>query len=139
MKVRNLDLPATAPHTPLKVYCDAAHNHETGVSSAGFAIKNHNERLIEYTGCQLGKGFESQQAEVEAIERAISILEHYTQVNHVKIYSDCKPALDSLVSDDYAHHFDYLTLEWVPREENKGADLVSQYVMTNYALHNQKR
>jgi len=124
MNIPNLNLPETTPSTPLKLYSDASYQ-ENGFSSAGWVFANHNGKPLEVNGAALGSGFDSVEAEMEAIRRGVDALGAYCQVDHIKVFSDCEPALYHIEEDDIREEFDSVTMEWIPREENQVADIAA--------------
>lgn len=128
MKLPNLTLPKTTPSTPIKVYCDASRT-EDDFSVAGWAYTDHNDGFLEKAGCDLGIEPSSIRAEMEAMRRSLEALNDYDDVQHVKVYTDCKPAYRNMDLDAWSEEFDSLTIKWIPREENTLADLIADYYL----------
>jgi len=126
MRVKNLNLPETTKSTPLKINVDATLHEESGLAAVAWVFKNHVGKCLDISGCNLGKGYKSVQAENHAIKRVLSVLDDYPEVQHVKLYSDCRPALEQLENVDLAGDtFESVTMEWIPRDQNKDADLAA--------------
>jgi ribonuclease HI len=116
--------------TPLKVYCDASRNHENGISSAGCVLTTHNGDVIDTDSCNLGTGYTTDKAEYECILRALKALKGYDNVQHVKVYTDSKNTVQQTPEDTLSKRgFEYVTLDWVPREENTLADMLARRAM----------
>lgn len=128
MNIAGLDLPETSQSTPLKFYADASHQDD-GMSFAGWVFADHNGKPLEVSGSALGKGWDSVNAEMEAVTRGLKGIGSYQQVQHVKVLSDCKPALYHLESMTLDRMFESVTLEWIPREDNQIADMVADKYM----------
>jgi len=56
------------------------------------------------------------------VTRGLKGIGSYQQVQHVKVLSDCKPALYHLESMTLDRQFERVTTQWIPREENQVAD-----------------
>jgi ribonuclease HI len=122
MNIGNLNIPETTPHTPIKVYCDASH-HPDSIASVAWVFTDHNGALLDTSGCNLGNGYTSVQAENAAVKRVLRALNSYNQAQHVKVYTDCKPVVHQLENVNLAKgNYESVTLEWIPREENQIAD-----------------
>ena len=61
--------------------------------------------------------------------RSLKALNDYDDVQHVKVYTDCKPAYRNIDLDAWSEEFDSLTIKWIPREENALADLIADYYL----------
>jgi len=127
MQLHTNAIDATTRHSPVRLYCDAATDHQTGVSSIGIVCVSHGGRICDARGQNIGRGYGSQQAEVEAMERALDALAGDRSVQHVTVVSDCHPAV-SMVGDRDLCGTDYASVgvEWVPRVQNRAADLVAE-------------
>lgn len=121
-------LPDTTKHTPLRVYVDASHNHKSGgISSLGWAIQTHGGEFIDVNGEDLGRLSNSHAAEEEALKRVIKKLRNHSQVKHIKVFSDCKPAVKRFNKNGVLEQgFEQVTLNWIPREKNLVADMSSR-------------
>lgn len=128
MNLPGLNLPKTSTSTPLKFYSDASHQ-ENGMSFAGWVFADHNGKPLEISGSALGKGWDSVDAEMEAITRGLKGIGSYQQVQHVKVLSDCKPALYHLESMTLDRMFETVNTQWIPREQNQVADMVADGFM----------
>jgi len=134
MNLGGLDLPETTTSTPLKVHCDASHNHSTEISSGGVVFSTHTGVPIDTVPFNLGKGYDTNSAEEETIKRAISILDSYNQVQHIKVYTDSKVSIESLSNVELSvGNFESVTLDWIPREENMIADAIANKGMEKRA------
>jgi ribonuclease HI len=109
MNLNELSLPNTTQHTPVKLFSDASHNHDNGISTAGWVFADHNGAPIETASQNLGKGYSTVQAEKEAAIRGLDIIRQYTDAAHVIVYMD--------------------SYKWIPREENSIADSISRCAM----------
>lgn len=129
MKIE-VTLPETTASTPLKVHSDATKNYSTEMSSAGWLFSSHNGKPLDAKGCKLGKGYNITDAEIEAIKRVVKAVNSYNQVQHLKIYADCENAVNILDRGDLkANNYEYVTIEWIPREENFIADIIADNMM----------
>lgn len=131
MKLHNLSLPETTQSTPLKLYCDA-NKQSDGMAYAGWVFADHNGKPIEITGNSLGKGWDTVEAEVESVIRALNGINHYDQVQHVKVYTDCKAAVYDLEDIKLDKMYETVTVDWIPREENQVADIVADGFMVKH-------
>jgi len=127
MDTNGTQLPETTRHTPLKVYCDASHNPDTDISTAGWVISDHNGAPITVDSQNLGSGLTSKEAEDETIQRAISELATRNGVNHLIVFTDSKNSVDETYR--YAEWFEYIDIRWISRDDNMMADAVSRKAM----------
>lgn len=127
MNLNELSLPNTTRHTPVKLFSDASHNHDNGISTAGWVFADHNGAPIETASQNLGKGYSTVQAEKEAAIRGLDIIRQYTDAAHVIVYMDSKNAIRGL--NEHTDFFKSLSYKWIPREENSIADSISRCAM----------
>jgi ribonuclease HI len=128
MQTRSFDLPETTANSPLKAYCDASIERGTGLAAAAWTITDHNGRILETVDSELGKGYGSVEAEAQAMKILCRWLHGYNQVQHLTVYTDCRPAIyhaEKEVWDNY----ESLSYEWIPREKNELADKLAEYAM----------
>ena len=127
MMIDGLDLPHTSESTPLTIYCDAGKESGALAYGCGIVFCDHNGRVLEMHQCTLTIDQDTVGAELEAIERAITALRGYQQVQHAIVYSDCEPAVwnaqrNGMANDD---HLESCRVEQIPRSENMVADMVA--------------
>lgn len=121
--VEKMDLPKTARSKPLVVYSDATVRPD-GMAICGWAFCNHNHAFICHHIEHLGE-MKSSQAEKESVKRIIQDLDQLDHVKHLKVHSDFATGIKNLdITEDY--QFEYLSVDWIPREENTMADLVAE-------------
>jgi len=125
MCLSDTDFPDTTKNTPLRVHCDAAHNHSMKFATAGIVVKDHAGWTVAADAQDLGNIEFTHQAEEKTIKRAINALKG--EVDHIKVYTDAQNSVGRVkkkgILDTDA--FDLLTLEWVPRQKNYEADLAA--------------
>lgn len=123
MNPDHLNLTETTTHSPLKVYTDATSTEKAGLSVAGWVFCNHNGKVLDTLSQELGTNLESCQAEAEALRRVVSGLAVMSEAKHVNLYTDCQPAIPRVDWSGFDEAFESLSLQWIPREENRLADM----------------
>lgn len=129
MNRENFAPPETTASSPLKVYCDAAVNHDSGLAAVGWHICNHNGATIHIEGEHIGTGYTTMTAEQEAIKRILGELARWRKIQHVVVCTDCQPAKGRLERPGVGleqDSFDNISLKWVPREQNRVADSIAE-------------
>lgn len=135
MNPDHLNLTETTTHSPLKVYTDATSTEKAGLSVAGWVFCNHNGKVLDTFSQELGTNLESCQAETEALRRVVSGLAVMSETKHVNLYTDCQPAIPRVEWTSLNEGFEDLSVTWIPREENKLADMVADEGLRRGATH----
>lgn len=135
MNPEHVTLTQTKTHSPLNVYTDATSTDTKRLSVAGWVFCNHNGKVIDTLSQELGTNLESCQAEAEALRRVVSGLEQSAITQHVNFYTDCKPAIPRVEWSTPRNNFKDLSVTWVPREENKLADMVADQGLRRGSTH----
>jgi len=118
----------TTPSSPLKIYTDAAHSGNS-VYAIGYVYCNHNGKPIgrqarQYGKCGINKAEE--EAMIEALQNAprqsrhailrgdsLNSIEKLQSIQEGSVDSEKDREIKSLLDT-----FDYLSIEWIPREDN---------------------
>lgn len=127
----------------IRIYTDAAVKGNPGPVGIGIVIVRNNEQI------QLSFPFDEQlnnhQAEFQAVITAIKWLVHKKWTNELTFcYSDSQIVAQS-IQKEYAKdiyfqnaineilslmkHFPYFSVEWIPENENKGADNLARQAL----------
>jgi len=122
-------LPNTSKHSPLTVYCDATIDYETSLAAVGWALCNHNGKVLQKHGEQLGRNIDTNAAEVEGVKRIIRYLSNIDCVKHVHIYTDCNTVAEKVNTSYSRNTFEKLSISWIPREQNVIADMVAEEII----------
>lgn len=127
MNRTNFAPPKTTASSPIKVYCDAAFDHNSRLAAVGWHICNHNGATVHVEGEHIGTGYTTNTAEVEAVERILEELGRWYKIQHVKVFTDSKSAVSRLTDAELEHDdFESVNVEWVPREQNRVADTIAE-------------
>lgn len=125
MNPDNVRLVETTSKSPLKVYSDATSVEEVSLSVAGWVFCNHNGKVLDTLSQHLGTNLKSCQAEVRALQRVVDGLASMSEVDHVILHTDCQPAVPQVNWSRNSEEFESLSVKWIPREENRLADMVA--------------
>jgi ribonuclease HI len=119
----------TTPSSPLVVNCDATVRLENQrLASIGLVVKNHNGCVYNVCGRNLGKQFDSTEAEVKAIEEALGRFAQEDTIQHITVRSDCEPAvLNTDWESRFENEYSNVCVEHIPRDQNTLADREADY------------
>lgn len=114
--IPNVEYPDTTRYSPVKLCTDISEKDD-GVWGVGVVAKNHNGARIAANRYLLGKGFESHEAELQAIEEVV-IAARRSNIDHAIILSDCAEAVET--AHEYGFHkmFETGRIVTVDREAN---------------------
>jgi ribonuclease HI len=135
MNPDTLNLKETSIHSPLKVYSDATSTDKTDLSVAGWVFCDHNGQVLDTLSQELGTNLKSCQSEAKALRRVTDGLADLSIVEHVILYTDCKPAIPRVDWNNLLEQFEQFSIEWVPRDKNKLADMVADKGLRRGANH----
>lgn len=120
----------TSLSAPMKVKCDATKKFDqNGICSIGYVVQNHNGRVIDRGGRNIGNGYTVTEAEFVAMGDAVQKLAREDGCQHLVVYTDSTKALKSTggLRETFGDSFESLSFEWVPREDNYDADIMAEY------------
>lgn len=126
MNLKTDSVAPTTKHSPVRIKCDGAKDHQRDMSAVGIVYKSHSGRTIDLIGQTIGSNYTTVEAEIEAIVRALDMVSDVDAIQHVTVLSDCTHAIHAvedrdLCGDDY----EQVSVEWIPREDNTEADWVA--------------